>query len=107
MSEDMNGGPNFLRAWREHREMSQEALATALDTTASVISYLEQGKRGLSAKWLRKLAVPLRTTPGLLLDHDPADLSEDMIDMWARADARQRQQVVSIVKTIIGTGTDG
>lgn len=102
-----NGGSNFLKAWREKREMSQQELADAVGTTASVISYLELGERGLSAKWLRRLAPPLGITPGILLDNDPADLSDDMIDMWVNASARQRKQITEIAKTIISNGTDG
>ena len=73
--------PNNLKAWREFRELSQAALAEAIGTNANMIGYLESGERGLSAKWLRRLAPPLRTTRNaarprsILLDRD---LIEDM-----------------------------
>lgn len=105
MDDSKNGGPNFLKAWREFRGLTQEALAAKLDTTSSVISYLEQGERGLSAKWLRKLAPVLDTTPGMILDHDPADLDADVIDMWAHAPLVQRRQIAEITRTILRTGT--
>ena len=73
--------PNFLRAWREYRGMTQAKLAEAVDTTGAVISLLEAGERGLSDKWLRRLAPVLGTTPGHLLDMDPHDVDHDLIEV--------------------------
>jgi transcriptional regulator with XRE-family HTH domain len=106
MADDKNGGPNFLRAWREFRRLTQADLAERVGTNANMIGYLESGERGLSAKWLRKLAPALDTTPGLLLDHDPHELDSDVIDIWAHADRRQRSQISEIAKTIVRTGTN-
>lgn len=103
---DSNGGPNHLRAWREYRKLSQVELAEAAGTTHQVIGYLERGRTQLSAKWLRKLAPILGTTPGMLLDHDPHELSGDVIEMWAHASDRQRRQITDIALTITRTGTD-
>jgi hypothetical protein len=49
-----------------------------------MIQYLETGERGLSAKWLRKLASALDTTPGMLLDHDPETLDPDILEIWGK-----------------------
>lgn len=103
---ETNGGPNHLRAWREYRNLSQEELAERAGTSHQVIGYLERGRTQLSAKWLRKLAPCLDTTSGLLLDHDPNDLSTDMIDTWTKATKRQKRQISDIAKTILATGTD-
>jgi transcriptional regulator with XRE-family HTH domain len=105
--DNKNGGPNFLRAWRTFRKLTQEQLAEAVGTNANMIQYLETGERGLSAKWLRRLAPALETTPGMLLDHDPHDLDSDVIDIWAHADARERRQLSEIAKTLVKTGTHG
>ena len=105
MDSDKNGGPNFLRAWRTFRGMTQDQLAEAVGTNANMIQYLETGERGLSAKWLRRLAPALATTPGLLLDHDPHELDSDVVDIWARAGARERRQLSEIAKTLVKTGT--
>jgi len=104
---DSNGGPNHLRAWREYREMSQAELAEKAETTHQVIGYLERGRTQLSAKWLRKLAPILQTTPGMLLDHAPEDLSADIIDIWSSASMGQRQQIVDLAKVATRkTGTN-
>lgn len=105
MDSDKNGGPNFLRAWRMHRKMTQEQLAEAVGTNANMIQYLETGERGLSAKWLRRLAPALDTTPGMLLEHDPDQLDADVLDIWAHGDLRQKRQLSEIAKALLRTGT--
>lgn len=100
-----NGGPNHLRAWREFRKMSQPELAEAIGTSHQVIGYLERGRTQLSAKWLRKLAPALKTTPGLLLDHDPHTLDNDLIEIWTAASEPQRRQITDIAETLTRTGT--
>jgi len=111
METEKNGGLNYLQAWREFRRMSREALAERVGTTGAVIWHLEQGERALSAKWLRRLAPALETTPGLLLDHDPEDLPSDVFEIWLAADKIQRQQISALAKTMVdfkvSTGTDG
>jgi transcriptional regulator with XRE-family HTH domain len=101
-----NAGPNYLRAWREFRRMTQEELASEVGTTGAVISLLEEGKRGLSAKWLRKLAPALHTTPGHLLDHDPTELPTDIFDIWAHIEERERPRALRALE-IFRTGTEG
>jgi transcriptional regulator with XRE-family HTH domain len=105
-NQEKNGGPNYLKQWREYRKLSQGELAKRVDTNANMILYLETGERGLSAKWLRRLSVALDTTPGMILSHDPTELDSDIIDIWSHADKRTRQQIGSLVKAIVKTGTD-
>lgn len=106
--DDKNGGPNHLRAWMEHRGVKGVDLARKLggNVTPGMVSDLVNSNRALSAKWLRRLAPLLNTTPGMLLDHDPTQIDADIIDMWANADVRQRKQFSEIAKTILRTGTD-
>jgi transcriptional regulator with XRE-family HTH domain len=104
MGDEKNGGPNYLRAWRLFRNLTQEQLATAVGTNQNMIAYLEDGERGLSAKWLRRLAPALDTTPGMILEHDPRELDSDLIDIWVNGDIRQRQQLSEIAKAIVRTG---
>ena len=74
---------NNLRAWREFRQLTQDELAALIGTNGSVISLLESGTRGLSLKWLQKLAPALKTKPGMILDHDPNDLDNSILEIWA------------------------
>lgn len=107
MSEaDKNGGPNFLRAWREYRGMSQVDLADAVGTTPNMIHYLESGERGLSLKWMRRLADALDTNVGMLAQFDPNDLDRDAIEIWATASNRDRRKILEIAKLIVSGGED-
>lgn len=109
-SADKNGGPNNLRAWREHRGLTQEQLAARVvpPTSTNMIQYLESGERGLSLKWLRRLADALETTPGFLADHDPSDVPDaEVFDIWAhRLDRDGRRQLKRIAEALSKTGTD-
>lgn len=87
--------------------MSRSKLAEAVDTNTNMILYLETGERGLSDKWLRKLAPVLGITPGWLYDHAPGALSADIVDIWGPATDRQRNQIVEIAKTIMRTAEEG
>lgn len=97
---------NQLRAWRKFRGISQDELAAKVDTAKGVISLLENGKRPLSDKWLHKLAAALNTRAGHLIDIDPADLDNDIVDIWTSLSAADRVQAASILRTFVKTGTD-
>jgi transcriptional regulator with XRE-family HTH domain len=101
MDNSKNGGPNFLRNWRDYRKLTQEDLAAEVGTTAGMISMLENGERQLSAKWLRRLAPALGTTPGWLLDHDPYELPHDLFDLWQSARPEQREQITALAETVV------
>lgn len=105
METEKNAGPNYLQAWRKFRRITQDELAERVGTTKAVISLLESGQRPLSAKWLRKLAPALQTTPGHLLDHDPESLPTDMLALWADIDARDRPRALRVLESF-RTGTD-
>lgn len=85
--------------------MSQDQLAALADTAGNVISQLETGDRGLSDKWLRKLAPLLGTTPGFLLDHDPNNLDTAFIEAAMAVPQDKRAQALAILQTF-KTGTD-
>lgn len=106
-SDNKNGGPNFLRAWRMYRdEMTQEELARRVGTSANMIGYLEAGERGLSAKWLRRLADALETTPGALLDIDPEEADMNVVEIWLpKMNREKRLQLAAIAEALVKTGT--
>ena len=86
--------------------MTQDELAAAVETNASVISLLESGARKLSPKWLRRLAPVLNTSPGYLLDYDPNDLPTSILDVWADIPDEQREQALKVLQSFRRTGTD-
>ncbi|MEA3543633.1 MAG: helix-turn-helix transcriptional regulator [Thermodesulfobacteriota bacterium] len=52
-------GVNPLRVWREYRSISAVALAAKVGVSAAAISQIENGKRGVSASLLNRLATEL------------------------------------------------
>lgn len=98
---------NYLRDWRLYRGMTLEELADKVGTNKSVISLLENEKRPLSAKWLRKLAEALDTQPGYILDHDPNGISADIFDIWSRISEIDREHAARVLSTFTKTGTKG
>lgn len=99
--DDKNGGPNNLKAWMRFRKVKGADLAKALDITPGMVSDLANSNRALSAKWLRRIAPHLKTTPGLLLDHDPFDLDNDIIDIWVNANSLERRQITDVAKALV------
>ena len=97
---------NHLRAWREHRRLSQDELGALVDTKGNVIHQLETGKTRLSDKWLYRLAPALGTTPGFLLDYHPDDVGGDYLQAVLGVPRENRSQVLAIVKTFRKTGTE-
>lgn len=97
---------NHLRAWRQHKRLTQTTLANLANTKASVISELESGQMQLSDKWLRRLAPHLGTTPGFLLDHDPNDMDSAFLEAAMAVPRERREQVLEILRTF-KTGTTG
>lgn len=96
---------NNLRAWREYRGLTQEQLAEKANTAGNVIGLLESGERGLSDKWLQRLAPILGTTAGFLLDHDPNDIDAAFVEAALEVPKDRRAQALRILKTF--TGTEG
>lgn len=106
MKKSTKAPANHLRAWREMRGLSQEALATKIGTAGNVIGLLESGERGLSHKWLVKLAAALQTSPGFLLDYDPNEIDTQFVQAAMDVPADQRPQALKILETFRPTGTD-
>ena len=61
------GGASPLRAWREHRELSLQALADAAGVSKPYVSQIESGKRTGTAATLKKLATALNVPADLLI----------------------------------------
>jgi transcriptional regulator with XRE-family HTH domain len=92
--------PHFLREWRKFRNMTQQELADAVGTSKTVVSEMERGNLQLSPKWLRRFAPVLKTQPGHILDHDPADLDNDIIDIWSRIPDRDKDQARRVLEAL-------
>lgn len=63
----MADGAHPLKAWREHKGLSLQALATAAGVSKPCVSQIEGGKRAGTAATLKKLAGALGLPVGALV----------------------------------------
>jgi transcriptional regulator with XRE-family HTH domain len=89
---------NYVRAWREHRGLTQARLAEAIGTTGAVISLIEAGERRLSDKWAHKIGPVLGIRPGFLFDTDPNSLDSDIMEIWTNIPEDRRDQAREVLK---------
>jgi transcriptional regulator with XRE-family HTH domain len=89
----------FLKEWREHRQLSQEKLAEALDMTQGMISQLETGRINYTSNHLDLLAKALMCEPADLLTRDPND-PEAPWTLWESLPTQQRRQAIEILKAL-------
>lgn len=94
----------FFKEWRDHRGLSQEALADRLETSVASISRIEGGKQPYTQDFLEALADALNTDPASLLMRNPLD-AEAIWSLWDRAKPGERQMIVDIARTVTKTGT--
>jgi transcriptional regulator with XRE-family HTH domain len=89
---------NYLRAWRRHRGLTQTQLASAIGTSASVVSLMEGGDRQLAPKWLYRLAKVLDAPPGAFLEYGPEDERVALLATWAEIPSPQRHMALQLMK---------
>jgi transcriptional regulator with XRE-family HTH domain len=101
------GPRHFIKAWRKHRELTQEQLASRIDVAVSTISQLETGKQGYSQPMLEALAGALGCQPADLLMRDPSrDKAVWSIEEQLKKAPPDRQvQIIAVVETMLKTGT--
>ena len=61
------GGASPLRAWREHKGLTLQALADAASVSKPYVSQIESGKRTGTAATLKKLATALNVPADVLI----------------------------------------
>lgn len=93
---------NHLRAWREFRGLSQDQLAERVNTKGNVIGLLESGERGLSDKWLRKLAPVLGTRPGFLLEFDPNEVDPAFLQEITETPKEDQPRAAEMLRLLRG-----
>ena len=95
----------FIRAWREHRDLTLEQLAEDIGTTHATLSRIERGLQPYSQPILEAMADEL--TGGdvaSLLMRNPTD-PEGIWSIWDQAKPGQKAQIVEVAKTLLKTGT--
>lgn len=95
----------FFKEWRVHRGLSQEQLASRLETSVASISRIENGTQPYTQDVLEALAEALLTDPASLLMRNPED-PDAIWSLWDSAKPGERKMIVDIARTVTKTGTD-
>lgn len=77
----------FLRAWREYRDISQEALGAKIGFTQGMISQLENGDTDFTGNHLELLSQALQCTAYDLQFRHPADENDPLAAVLALPEA--------------------
>lgn len=89
----------FLREWRKHRGLSQEALASRIGATQGLISQLENNKINYTRDLLEQLAEALQCEPVDLLIRNPLDPDAPW-SIWDTLAPPERKQAIEIMKVL-------
>jgi transcriptional regulator with XRE-family HTH domain len=93
--------PNFLKAWREYRKLTQDQLAGAADVSPPQISKIETGEAKFSHDSLYLLSRALSCSAADLLGRDPTRQLD--LALWEMVNALsddQKRQLIAIVEAI-------
>jgi len=97
--------PTYLRAWREHRGLTQEALAARIEgmfdeeTTTATISRLENGKQPYGQALLEALAAALNCEPADIIRRPPG-IEDEIRLVWSQLSPEKQKQAIDIIKVL-------
>lgn len=92
--------PAFIKAWREFRGLTQEALAERVETTTATISRLENGKQPYSQELLEALASALRCEVADLIARPPHKSRDELLTLLETLDDERRAQAARILRAL-------
>jgi transcriptional regulator with XRE-family HTH domain len=96
--------PNFLKKWRDLRNLSQDELAERVGTGKDQISRWENGKRGMTFAVLHALAEARKIAPNDLF-RDPDAPSADAL--LRGASPENWKLAIDMIKVILGQERSG
>lgn len=98
--------PIYLREWRQHRKLSQLALAALMTkddghqmVTNVSISRIEKGLQPYTQPVLEALAEALETTPAALIQFPPGETA-DLFNRIVALDEEKRKQLKAFIDAI-------
>jgi transcriptional regulator with XRE-family HTH domain len=90
---------HYLKEWRQHRGLSQEQLAKALNTSKGEVSRYERGERTLSLLIQFRLMRALRITPGQFFSPPDAQSADALLTGLS---PEERARYIAALQTLIG-----
>ena len=105
MTDDMAPAPQprkhplFLKEWREHRGLSQSALARAIGTVSSRVNEVENGRERYNETLLNRFADALGTEPWCLL-LGPPEVAEPLRALYFRLSPERRADALRLMAAL-------
>lgn len=98
---------NYIREWRQHRQLTLVQLAARLGINHGTLSKIERGRMPFTDTFLDLVAEQLQTDNASLLMRDPTD-PEGIWSVWDRVPPTSRPQALAVLQTFARKqGTDG
>jgi len=100
VSEDHS--PNhYIREWRQHRGMTQDELASAIQVDRTYLNKIERGKRRYLPSVLEALAETLGCAPGDLISRRP-DHTSEIETLYMSLSDEDQARAIAVLKTVFG-----
>lgn len=97
---------HFLKEWRENKGLTQSQLADRLETGKDTVSRYENYQRKMTLEMAAAFAYALdRDLDSLAIFRHPDEPSAD--EKLRNATPEQRRAALTVIDTIMGTGTNG
>lgn len=93
--------PHFLRAWREHRKLSQDDMAAALGCSKASVSRYESGITPYNQDVLEAWARIVGCAPVDLLARPPLD-PEGLWAIYDRIREQDRARAAAVLRALLG-----
>ncbi len=98
---------HFLKEWREHKNLTQEQLASRMGIDRSHLSKIERQKEQYTQDVMEQAADALGVAVADIMIRNPLDKAApwSIEDQYAKADTETKRFVLSILKRSAKTGT--
>jgi transcriptional regulator with XRE-family HTH domain len=93
----------FIKAWREHRRLSQDQVAGRIEMSRENYGRIENGKIPYNQDVLEMAAIALNCSVSDLLEQDPRVESsiDELRALMSRATESDQRRVIAVVKTLL------
>lgn len=99
----------YLKEWREFHNLSQEAAASRLNISRTLLSKIENAKSPYTQQFMENAAAAYGCEVPDLIIRNPLDKDSvwSIQEQLLKATPEQRRQIFAVVETMLKTGTSG